>query len=371
MALLGGSAPTLADACPGRDNNLNLVRVLAATAVLVSHAFPVTRGPGAIEPLQTLTGHSLGWLAVAVFFVISGFLIARSYDRRISAWHWLTARVLRLYPGLLVVLLVTVLVLGPVFTILPAHDYWSAAETWTYVPRNLALGVLQYALPGVFLDVPMTGILNGSLWTLLYEVTCYAGVFVAGIFGALRLPRRFAVGLVAVAVLSYLVIERGLHFGLAGRAEPLVLLAYPFVLGMSAYVWRDRLRLDWRLGVLAWAATVAACFTPAFTIVYMAAIAYTTLLLGYRLKGPVLGYNRLGDYSYGIYIYAFPLQQLAEHVWPGQSWLTNVALAFPATLLCAVLSWHLVEQRALAWAKPAAERWSTFWRREGRGAGAP
>ncbi len=129
----------LGDVCGGRDNNFNLVRIAAAAAVLVSHAFPIALGTGATEPLQPLIGRSLGWVAVSVFFAISGFLIARSFDRKMRLIDWIVARIMRLFPALLVVLLLTGLVLGPLVTVLPEGSYFSDPRVATYVLRNLTL----------------------------------------------------------------------------------------------------------------------------------------------------------------------------------------------------------------------------------------
>ena len=112
----------LGEVAQGRDNNFNLIRLCAATAVLVSHAWPLTRGPGTVEPLQRLTGHSLGTLAVYVFFAVSGFFVSASFARRASAADFLAARALRLFPALTVSLVLVTLLMGPLLTTLSAAD---------------------------------------------------------------------------------------------------------------------------------------------------------------------------------------------------------------------------------------------------------
>lgn len=349
--------PCLADVCGGRDNNLNLLRMIAASAVLVSHSVPIALGGHVPEPLEELTGHSLGWLAVAVFFVISGFLISRSYDRSARLAHWFAARAFRLFPALLVVLLLTVLVLGPAVTALPLVDYFTARGTLTYVPRNLSLAFLQYPLPGVFADNPFPRAINGSLWTLVYEVACYGGVLLAGLAGLFRRRRAFAAVLALYLVGYGLVLAGEPWHGAMARLHVLAKLSFPFALGMAAYAWRERLVLDGRFALLLWALCVPAWFTPLFTQVFIAAIAYASLWLAYVPKGAMLAYNRLGDYSYGVYLYAFPVQQLMAHLVPGQGWAMNIALSLPVTLGCAVVSWHALEKGALAFAKPGGRLW--------------
>lgn len=346
---------TLADAAPGRDNNYALIRFVAALCVLVSHAFPITGGPGLADPLQAATGLSLGTVAVYVFFGISGFLIAQSYDRTASPGAWVLARCLRLFPALAVVLLLTVLVLGPAVTSLPLTSYAQTPDTWSYLPRNLTLAQLQYNLPGVFVANPYGPAINGSLWTLIHEVACYAALLAAGLLGMLRAWR------LGLLITGYLAFYGGLPMvaqvvDLPGKLLAFRDLSLPFALGVLFFLWRDRVPLRWPLGValaalawLGWGSLIG-------PVLFSAALIYSVFLLAYRIDGPLRAFNNLGDYSYGIYIYAFPMQQLAVHLWPGHGPLTNIALAAPATLVLAILSWHLVERPALAAKVPLLAR---------------
>ena len=344
-----GSAVTyLGDLARGRDNHLNLMRMAAAMAVLVSHAYPVALGPETVEPLKDVLGESLGTVAVFVFFAISGFLITQSFERASGPADWGVARVLRLAPGLLVVVLLTVLVLGPLVTRDGLAEYMQDPATGRYVVRNLTLVALQYDLPGVFDDLPFPEVINGSLWTLRHEVFCYLAVLAAGLAGLLR-PGLRMVGLLAAYALFYTAIR--LLETESWMPELLVQfrrLSLPFAIGVACYVWRDWLPLRWEFGAAVALAAGILSHTPLRSEALAVAIAYWVFLLGYLPKGRLLAYNRFGDYSYGVYIYAFPMQQLAMHLFGPITPLANMALAVPATLLLAMLSWHFVEKPALA-----------------------
>jgi Predicted acyltransferases len=351
-------ATTLDEVLGGRDNNLNAIRMAAAIAVLVSHAYPIALGPGQEEPLYALTGQSLGHFAVAVFFGISGLLIARSFDRRRSMVHFTVARIFRLFPALGVVLILTVIA-GAFVTRLSLVDYVSQPGTWTYVPANLSLAFLQYPLPGVFEQNPYGPAINGSLWTLFHEVVCYAGVVAAGVVGALR-NRFAALGLLVLAGVACIGAPL-LDPAQAAFPEALVLrfqafagLAFPFALGLAAYVWRETIMLSvWPcllLGLLA-AVTLR---SPLGDIASITFLVYVVFVVGFVPKGMLLAYNRLGDYSYGVYIYAFPVQQLVMYLAPGTAPVANMLLAMPVTVGLAVMSWSFVEKRALASAVPFA-----------------
>ena len=350
------NGPVLGDVCQGRNNNLNLIRMIAATAVLVSHAWPISSGIGTAEPLSALVGVKLGTLAVYVFFAISGFLIARSFERQPTVRRWLAARALRLFPGLAVVLFLTVLVLGPLVTALPTAEYFTRPETLSYVPRNLSLAFLQYGLPGVFGDQPYPEAINGSLWTLVHEVVCYGGVLVLGLLGALRRTGLALFGFAGFAAAYVLVMvvlgPDRVHPKLAALCE----LALPFVMGTALYVWRARVRLH---PVLLLGLVLAAALsreTPLWMPALVAALTYGVFLLGFAPGGPLLLYNRLGDYSYGVYIYAFPAQQLMMHLFQPMGPLQNIAFALPVTLALAVLSWTWVEKPALSLVRGTGRR---------------
>jgi len=183
----------IGDRIAEHNNNFNLLRMLAATGVLVSHAYPISLGGGAVEPLATLLkGITLGSLCLMVFFVISGFFIARSFAGKSSLISFLRARALRLFPALAVALAATVLA-AAALTTASAAVYWAAVPE--YYLGNVTLFFLKYELPGVFATNPYGGAINGSLWTLNYEVLCYMGVVICGLLGLLGRPALFGLGL--------------------------------------------------------------------------------------------------------------------------------------------------------------------------------
>lgn len=342
MAAGGPVALDMARIAGGRDNNFNLIRMIAATGVLVSHAYPIALGPRAPQPwAQTLGGLPLGSVCVYVFFAISGYFIAQSFENSASLRRFLAARALRLFPALVVVLALTVAAAGTFVTTAPPSAFWPDAAR--YFARNVTLFFLQYPLAGVFEDNPFGPAINGSLWTLNYEVLCYAGVFVAGVAGVLRRPLLVAVGVATAVVLHATAPMLPLHY----RLDRLIELGTPFAIGVGLFVWRGQAPLDLRLALVLALAAALLRDTAAFRTVFVVALSYGVFWLGCAPSALLQRYNRLGDYSYGMYIYAFPIQQLLA--WHGvRTAEANMALALPLTLCCAVLSWVLIEKPALA-----------------------
>ena len=339
-------------AARGRDNNLNLIRMLAALAVLVSHAWPMVYGAAAVQPLKRLTGETLGTHAVTVFFVLSGFLIAASFERSRSQGAYWTARIARLFPGLIVANLALVFLLGPLVTELAVARYFAAPGTWSFLFGNSAIIRPVFPLPGVFEGNPHPTV-HGSIWTLRYELACYGLVALLGAVGLLRAP-RLLLGLSALGYLGFWLIAS--RVALPNLLQWFGLLSFPFLLGVLAWLWRAQIPLSlWGvlgLGALAFAAGGG----PAGPQLQVLAIAYGALWLSYVPGGWIRGYNRLGDYSYGTYVYAFPLQGLVVWLFGPTSPGLHCLLAVGPTLLCAVLSWHLIERPALAFGRRRARR---------------
>ena len=346
----------LSEAATGRDNNFNLIRFLAAIAVLISHAYPIALGRHTPQPLASWLEKPLGHLAVLTFFAISGLLITQSWSNTPKVRRWVTARALRIFPGLLVCLLLTLLCFGPLTTELSLAAYWDDPQTWSYLPRNLSLYLLQFQLPGVFADNPLPQTINGSIWTLKYELTLYVAVAVLGLLGGIARPR---IGLWFVAgaiVLTAAVLWVHSSVGMEPQLVWFAQMALPFTMGSALFLLRQRIILSiWILAVMI-ALTALARNTPGYHVALSAVIVYGTMYLAYVPGGVLRGFNQLGDYSYGVYIYAFPIQQLGAHLLPGQSPVQNIMFALPLTLGCAVVSWHCVEKPALALKRRARQR---------------
>jgi len=166
-----------------KDNNFNLIRFIAAFLVLFSHSYIVITGDPNTVPLKLLLGITWGGIAVDVFFITSGFLIAGSFYNRKGLVPFILARILRIYPALIVAMFISVFIFGLWFTSLKPIEYLTTIETYKYLIKNIILffGV-NYNLPNVFMDNPYINAVNGSLWTLPFEVKMYFYLTLIGLF---------------------------------------------------------------------------------------------------------------------------------------------------------------------------------------------
>ena len=351
---------TLSNYTQGRDNNFNLIRIMAALAVLVTHSFALAIGTGAAEPFRDSLGMTMGTIAVDIFFVTSGFLVTGSLLTRHSALEFLWARTLRVFPALLVMLLLTVFGLGPLVTSWPLSAYLTDAGTYGYLLKcaTLVSGV-QYNLPGVFADNPFKSAVNGSLWSLPYEIRMYAIVVMVWlVFRRIQRVggRAFSIAIVSAALAAGLFVLARHIDGLP--ADQFVTLFFMFFSGAACFLLKGHIPLSpGYFCFCAMALLSSALVSPrAFFVVYLLTIAYSVLYLAYIPSGSVRIYNRVGDYSYGVYIYAFPVQQSVAALIPGVSVLLLFLISACITLSLAVLSWHLIERRALAF-----KGCSTWW----------
>lgn len=363
----------LAQIAVGHDNNFNLIRFIAAYAVLVSHSFPLALGIGVYEPFEHI-GYSLGGIAVDVFFLTSGFLVTASLLRLQDNRAFFSARAWRILPALAAMAVLLALVIGPLVTSLPLAEYFSHRRTYQFISNNiLLLFGLSYRLPGVFDGLPVAGVVNGSLWTLPLEVKCYLSLMLLWWMATrLHLARpafvqRATLVIVPVCLVSFWIVRAGLpaptlSWLKAHRMDWVTdwhnyRLFFMYFCGAAYYQLRERVPMNLPLLSAAMAAMVAAVVWPTlFFWLYPLAIGYLVLYAAYVPKGWLLNFNRLGDYSYGTYIYAWPMQQLVLTALGGAKPWQVMGLASIGTLLMAVLSWHFVEQPALARKKRALRR---------------
>jgi len=354
---------TLSEAAIGRNNNYNLIRMLAAVAVLFSHSFVLATGSRNAEPLRLSLGITWGDMAVDAFFITSGLLVTASLLSRRRVIDFVWARALRIFPALWVMLLLTTLVLGAYFTAESSLDYLRAQRTWHYLVKNaLLFRGIQDDLPGLFSSNPAPYAVNGSLWTLPIELSMYASLLVVWILaqlaGIYRLTafKTATLGITLAAGGIYLF--DGFYFQYENNWPRLYFM---FFSGAVLYVFRDHIRLSreafWLLSL---ALGLSALERTLFFFVFNATSAYLLIYIAYGFEGHLRTYNKVGDYSYGTYIYAFPIQQAVAAAIPGISVFALLIISGSLTLTLAVASWHALESRALrlkGFCAEATRRW--------------
>lgn len=327
------------------NNNFDFVRLAAAAMVLCSHQFALIFRP---EP-RPFGMFTLGTLGVLIFFSVSGYLVAQSWDRDPNVWRFAVRRFLRIWPGLAVVVLLTVFCIGPAFSSLPVADYFQSGATWKYL-LQLCLQVELY-LPGVF-QGNVWQVVNGSLWTIPIEVKWYGILMAAGLCGLLlRRARR----VLLVAVLLY-----GIYiFGVFDvQHNPLASFPYPFfgceygcffcygvLLHRWQHVWeRYTLRV---LSCLALMVGILVTLNRQYAAIYVL-LPFVVIWFGSLSTPLIRATGRHGDLSYGVYIYAYLVQQgVIAVIGFRQPYLLLLGVSAAMTLLCAFASWRLVERPAL------------------------
>jgi peptidoglycan/LPS O-acetylase OafA/YrhL len=335
--------PTLLDTFDPRRNSFDVLRLSFALLVACSHGLAIHTGS------QPRFGNStLGDFGLDGFFILSGFLITRSWFALESfprfAWH----RFLRIMPGFWVCLVVVALVVAPILAALrgmsPAVVFTGEPSAVQYVLGNAGLLIVQYDIAGILVDRPREDSFNGSLWTLAFEALCYALVAALGAAGLLR--RRPVLVPAALAVLLVLTAmqEAGLPVLVNDRLLRLVLV---FLLGAAAYLYARRIPVHGGI-----AAACAALFLVSvavfddYRVLGAVPLAYLFLWFGVVFPWP---WSMRADLSYGLYIYHWPMLQLLALTALGS---LPTAVFLPAglaiTLLPAALSWYLVEKPALS-----------------------
>jgi peptidoglycan/LPS O-acetylase OafA/YrhL len=339
----------MAEARTGHDNNYDVLRLLAAALVLVSHAFALL---GRAEPAVALTHDTLGFDGVLIFFAMSGILVATSWTGDPRPLPFAAKRALRILPGLFVSCLVTAYVLGVAFTDLGIRTYLLSLGPVKYVVTN-TLMLTNYSLPGVFSHNPSSTV-NGSLGTLPIEVKAYVLLCAVGLLIAAKSWRARSALFVAVAVIVAVGYSTGVK-----SVETVTILFAVFAGGALASRLQGRIGLTlpgrpsrrplnaaFLAALVAWVASYHVPF-PVHVGILAVSVPYIILFLGHRGLAWARPLAAGGDVSYGLYIYAFPVEQALVALHPRLGWGALVLSSLAATYLLALASWRLVEQPSL------------------------
>jgi peptidoglycan/LPS O-acetylase OafA/YrhL len=364
---------------PGFD----FLRLALAISIVSYHGIDVTQGKIATTGLFGLFVES----SLPMFFALSGFLVTAS-AQRLALPHFLVNRGLRIFPALLVEIFFSAVLLGAVCTSLPLAVYYTSKEFISYF-LNVS-GLIHYFLPGVFQDNPHKGVVNLSLWTVPWELFCYLIISVLILTGLIRRPRVILFGgmaaIIPPAVLYLLMLfananhsavassmleqnlyynspDLSLHDASVGRLAKWLVLTVcgwgfrviPFFLsGCLLYTFRYRVPYHWGLGTLLLALLLLGSLAmpfewdgPLLNLALCPALTYLTVLVGLT-RMPMLPVYRNGDYSYGIYLYGYPIQQVVVLLGLDRLiWWQNVLISIPLISVFAMFSWHLIERPIL------------------------
>jgi peptidoglycan/LPS O-acetylase OafA/YrhL len=332
----------------GRPSGFDYMRIALAISVIAMHGALTTAGQQADFALWTTPLRPFLRAIVPMFFTLSGFLVAGSLERCQTLLAFIGLRAIRIYPALIVEVLLSAFLIGACITSSPPKAYFHGAEFRDYLFN--AIGDIHYYLPGVFEDNPFPRIVNAQLWTVPYELGCYVTLAALALVGIKRRPILAPAATVGMAF-GYFALRLLKHHGeypfiLGGVPGALLIVA--FLAGLSLYLYRDRVPCDRRLFLgAAGGALLCLWIVPAGEALGVLLLGYVTIWLG-LLNTRRLWFIRSADFSYGVYLYGFVIQQLFSYLFPAlRFWWASILVCVPCALIVAAVSWSLVEKPAL------------------------
>lgn len=350
------------DKAAGRPEGFNYMRLILALMVIASHAPIIVLGSAGYELVWTLPFLPISKIIVPSFFALSGFLVAASFERNKTLGVFFGLRAIRIFPALAFDTVVSALILGPLFTEFVLSRYFSDplfAHYWLNI-----LGEPQFSLPGVFSNHPVSGIVNSQLWTIPFELLCYISIGVIGLLGGQR-KLWVAPAMAILVTVAHPLMQALKHQELLvdSRMAGMLIVA-AFLWGVALYqhrktiigtVWSGMASLLVAMVLMSVHGVYAylGCFAPIF-------VAHATVALGLVNPKPSK-FSGYADYSYGLYLYGFPIQQvLMSFSWiPRIVTLQFVLAVFFAGIMSAI-SWRFVEKPALK-ARPQLKLWEESW----------
>ena len=333
------------------SNNFDALRLIAASLVVIGHSSAILLNkPLEADVFNIIFGIPAALFGVIIFFIISGFLVARSWENKKDVLDFLLARVLRIFPAAIVVVLLSVFVLGIAMTYLPVSEYLASGQTHRYL-QNITLYRMYYYLPGVFESNPSGPSVNGSLWTLPYEFTCYLLLICAGVFSLLK-NKWAALSIFLILCFSYLFFSEPLDkvvipvIGIDFKNFYMLMLY--FFAGALYYLFRHDIVFSFSWLLIAAANYGMIKFTLFPELLYVIIIPYLVLFFAFSKRIILNKVGKRGDFSYGLFLYSYPVQQLIVYLMPVKTGLfVMIILSLLFTLPFAVLSWIFIESPAL------------------------
>ena len=335
-----------------RSNNFDFLRLLFASLVIVSHSYPLS-GIKSQEILRKLTNGQadFGGLAVNCFFIISGYLIYQSLNRSKTYKNFIWKRILRLYPGLIVMVVVTLIIVPFIYT--GNEPLLKNTSYFTYLPRTLSLYNTQHTISGVFQNLPYDGIINGSLWTICYEFTMYLITSLL-FFISRRYHLILIVLMVTISYILYIFFPEFLNNRLFSKIYLFSpnfyrLTCFFFAGAAMTFINFDKISKKYLIVFLAFIILILAVYLKIFSSLMYFILPVLVIFFGV-ISTPYISSigEKIGDNSYGIYIYGWFVQQLLLSLFNLNTYELMVGSLLVAYIV-GLMSWHFVEKKALAY----------------------
>ncbi len=346
-----------------KNNAFDILRFVLASLVIVHHSYDLLAIPNTNLFVRLTMGQlNLGSFAVGSFFIISGFLVAQSLVNSKNLVDYFIKRFLRLFPALFVSLFLSAILLGPFITNQTFSNFFmgnQGASPFRFIFLNFTLNIFgyNYNVRDLFQNNPLPFAVNGSLWTLKHEFASYCILAGLSVFGFIKHPKLFLVftGLVGGSYLAHELMGVDLFAKLTTEWWVFHSVEYPyllellwlFLLGATFYIFRERIFISTKLLALFSGLLFLAVKLGFLYQVWH--IVFPYILISFALLLPFSWFSKFGDFSYGIYIYAFPVQQALVHfLYPGMGVRRFMVYSFFITLTLSILSWHFIEKPALS-----------------------
>ncbi|WP_367773638.1 acyltransferase [Flavobacterium sp. WC2421] len=323
------------------NNNLDLARILLACLVIVGHSEAIN-GSGIywIDPFHHFLKFTYaGAFAVKVFLFISGLVVTNSYLSKKSVVYFVISRLFRILPGLLFVLLVTVFIFGPIVTNLEFKEYLSQLNYFAYIRHNIVF-YSDYLLPGVFVENLYPNIVNGSLWTLRYEIGCYIILPILFLFLGNRNKKYFIFPILLVFIDTLL--PNRFFLGFIDNNPEKYLLPMAFAYGVFFAIFSTKIFINIYVVLVSFLVFFFLKSTIYAEILFTLASCNLVLFLS-SLKY-ILKMKPKYDISYGVYLWGFLIQQTLFSLFGHINIIIHCLLAILFSVVLAVITFIFIEK---------------------------
>ncbi|OAT18027.1 acetyltransferase [Buttiauxella gaviniae ATCC 51604] len=330
----------LRDVLKKENNNLDLIRIIAACLVIYGHAYFISPQAGADDFVRSLIGFDYsGSMAVKVFFFISGLVVTNSYFRKKDIHDFIISRFFRIWPALITIIVISYLY-ALIATTFSASEFMASSNPLDYLVGSFFLK-FTWSFPGVFSNNP-SSTFNGSLWSITYEVGCY--IILMSIASLFKFNKLAISIICAMVIIDSVYQPLGVFRESIGRVEVKYLPAC-FAIGVISSIYQDKIQVNIKnlSTIILVTMILNAQLSSLYELSFYIAIMYSILFICSRKC--FIKIKPKYDISYGIYLYGFPIQQIIHNNFKDYGISTNQLLSITISICAGLFSWILIEKR--------------------------